>query len=72
MFSDFIYSFFLKKPEKAPGLTGFLDRASGGPGLAKARRAGGLYKPGPWPDPSLLRAFFGLFKNSKHSPIYIV
>ena len=44
--------FFKKKPEKAPGLTGFLDRASGGPGLAKARRAGGLYKPGPWPDPS--------------------
>ena len=40
-------------PKKAPGLSGFLDRASGGPGLAKARRAGGLYKPGPWPDPSL-------------------
>ena len=40
-------------PKKAPGLSGFLDRASGGPGLAKMGRAGRAFKPGPRPDPSL-------------------
>ena len=40
-------------PKKARGLSGFLDRASGGPGLAKMGRAGRAFKPGPRPDPSL-------------------
>ena len=45
MFSDFIYCFFIKKsPKKPPGLRAFWI------GI----RAGRLYKPGPWPDPSLL------------------
>ena len=41
-------------PKKPAGLSGFEDRASGGPGLAKIGRAGGLYRPGPWPVTSLL------------------
>ena len=44
-------------PKKAPGLSGFLDRASGGPGLAKMGQAGQAFKPGPRPDPSLMLTY---------------